>query len=449
MKILDDKDKQYRQFVEDEQRRATMTLVILAILLFPLFSFLDFFTQRDHFEVLSFIRFTTVAIFIAVFFLLRKKFFYAQPFLIGSLILMIAATSISVMCASLNGSGSPYYGGVNLVLLAGVVILPGEGFQNVRWILPSLIVYVFLILWVEHYTLLNPQIFINNMFFMGSTAIVGVTSGWQRSKERKKSFLQFLEIKKTATLLSEDLQSKDSNIESLAEEIVLKKIEAQNALDLRNSFISIASHELKTPLTSLNLQLEVGKVKEIHGELNWKSFVQSFELQIHHITLMIDDMLDVSRIQTGKFIILRQETDISQLLTEITNRYYENKISEEKLFIDIETGLMGEWDSFKIEQVILNLLSNAFRYGLLRPVRLTAKKESKNVVITVEDQGMGIAQEDMSRIFEKFERGPSKNKSGLGLGLFICKEIISAHKGEIFLQSELGKGSIFKVVLPI
>jgi signal transduction histidine kinase len=448
MKTLEEKDQLYRQFVEEEQGRAAMTLVSLGTLLFPIFSFLDFFTQRDHFQNLTIIRFSTVAIYLIVLFLLRNGFLKSKPFLTGSFLLIVGATSISIMCASLEGSGSPYYGGVNLVLLAGVMILPGEGFQNIIWIAISLFAYVISILWVEGFTVLHPQIFINNMFFMGSTAFIGIISGFLRSKLRKKSYFQVLEIQKTSRLLSEDLHSKHSNLESLAEEIVQKKIEVQSALDLRNSFISIASHELKTPLTALKLQLEMAKMREVHGELNLKVFVSTLDNQILRINLMIDDMLDVSRLQTGKFSLQPQKMDISQLINEMTNRYYELLISEKKLILDIEPNLWGEWDSFKVEQVILNLLSNAFRYGLNRPVLLTAGEGLGSVIITVEDQGMGIATEDKSRIFEKFERGPTKNISGLGLGLFICKEIILAHRGHIFLESELGKGSVFKVVLP-
>ncbi|HXH30333.1 MAG TPA: ATP-binding protein [Bacteriovoracaceae bacterium] len=230
----------------------------------------------------------------------------------------------------------------------------------------------------------------------------------------------------------------------------------QEALKARDEFLSIASHELKTPVTSLKLQLQMAR-RGVKPEENLSpspaKLAKVFDIstkQIERLIVLIDDLLDVSRIEAGKLSLNREVVDISSLINEVVDRVGEQFLSA-KCPIEVETGdsftIYG--DQFRIEQVVVNLLTNALKYGKGKPVRVSVKSLPEGIRISVHDFGLGIAKENHAMVFERFERAVSHNNiSGLGLGLYITKQIVVAHGGQIHLESELGKGSTFYVDLP-
>lgn len=231
----------------------------------------------------------------------------------------------------------------------------------------------------------------------------------------------------------------------------------QESVRARDEFLSIASHELKTPLTSLKLQsqlrnrkIEKGKASSF-DEPNLKKMFDADAKQIERMTRLIDDMLDISRINTGKLSLQTETFDLTSLVKDLLDRYsgqINDYGSEVKLISSEE--ITGNWDRFRIEQVITNLLTNALRYGNKRPIMIELKQDGQFAIIKVIDQGIGIAKKNQDRIFERFERAISANDiSGLGLGLFIVKQILEMHHGSIKVESALGKGSTFIVDLPL
>jgi PAS domain S-box-containing protein len=238
---------------------------------------------------------------------------------------------------------------------------------------------------------------------------------------------------------------------------VLERTEQLNqAVQIRNNFISIASHELKTPLTSLMLQTQLRKrnlKKGAHVTFTTEQLTKMFdtdEQQLARITHLIDDMLDISRISTGKLSINLNRFDLCELVKELVDRTKDQFLAAGcPVTIDICEPIFGNWDQFRIEQVIVNLLTNALRYGGKNPISLQVKALKGKAQIIVRDQGLGIAKENHERIFQMFERAISESEvSGLGLGLFIVSQILKSHQGTIRLESELGQGAAFFVELP-
>ncbi len=232
--------------------------------------------------------------------------------------------------------------------------------------------------------------------------------------------------------------------------------EAQNAVKARDEFIGICSHELKTPVTSLSLQFQIaekrlamGDEKILSPEASLKR-IQMANRQIGRLTRLIDDMLDMSRISVGKMHYSSQLFELNQLITEVVERFQNQEESESTLLSWVPVApveILGDRD--RIEQVIINLLTNSLKYGNHQPVMVSLEIEKQSVNVLVKDQGLGIAPENIQRIFEKFERGVSSNEiSGMGIGLYITRTIVEAHQGKISVESELGKGSIFKIILP-
>jgi signal transduction histidine kinase len=233
--------------------------------------------------------------------------------------------------------------------------------------------------------------------------------------------------------------------------------EARLAVQARDEFLSIASHELKTPLTALKLQLNMYKVLARRG-LPAEAFIaktsQLFEQsssQVDRLSRLVEELLDVSQINNGKLNLHLESFDLCELLKEVCSRYGDDA-AKGQVNVSIEEGVTvaGHWDRLRIDQVITNLITNAIKYGDSKPVHASLCREENEAVIRVKDHGIGISEEDQSRIFGRFERAVSaSNFGGLGLGLYIVRQIVHEHGGSVSVQSKKNEGSTFTVRLPL
>ena len=238
----------------------------------------------------------------------------------------------------------------------------------------------------------------------------------------------------------------------------LAEKDLEEALQARDEFLSIASHELKTPLTTLKLQSQLFKRKATKNpELPFDretimELVEQTERQANRLTRLVDDMLDISRIRSKKFSIKREKIDLHLVSRELLDRMEPQFLAADLKRPELRVvGLPhGRWDRLRLEQVLTNLLTNAIRYGQGKPIQVEIAATPNQTRFSVTDQGMGIAPENQNKIFDRFERAINASEvSGLGLGLFISKRIVQAHGGRIWVESELEKGSRFVVELPV
>lgn len=237
----------------------------------------------------------------------------------------------------------------------------------------------------------------------------------------------------------------------------VKEEELKAAIKIRDQFLMMASHELRTPLTCMQLQLQVAewdlkhRFPEAFTFERIESNIKKNNQHLSRITRLVEQILDESKISQGRLIMLFEHFDLNDMVADLIEQY---KVTAEfsgveVIFSPIEK-VGGMWDRFRLEQVFLNLLINGIRYGNKSPIRISVAKEGNNALLSVRDEGIGIRPEDQKRIFERFERAANdKEVNGLGLGLFIANKIVTEHGGEIRLQSELGKGSEFTIVLPL
>lgn len=232
--------------------------------------------------------------------------------------------------------------------------------------------------------------------------------------------------------------------------------EAQDAIQKRDDFLSVASHELKTPLTSLDLNIatfmrltEQGRLETVPKE-KLHHRLKAIERQSQRLRELVEDLLDVSRISAGKLELHKEKVDLGALLEEVAQRFSE-QAQRSGCPLELEAHpVEGYWDRGRVDQVITNLLSNAVKYGSGKPVQARVVREEDFAVIEVTDQGIGIAPKDHTRIFERFERAASpRSFGGIGLGLWITTQIVEAHGGTISVDSEMGQGSTFTVRLPL
>jgi signal transduction histidine kinase len=231
--------------------------------------------------------------------------------------------------------------------------------------------------------------------------------------------------------------------------------ELKALLQARDEFLSMASHELKTPITPLNLQMqtfielfESGKYLTVDKERLLR-MLNTSQAQIERLSRLIYELVDVTRLASSKLELVLSETELNASVKKVLNDF-EPEIRKSGAVITLKENAVvkGNWDGFRIEQIIINLLTNALKYGEKRPIVITVSKTDK-AVLEISDEGLGIARENHERIFERYERAVSNsNYSGLGLGLFISKEIVALHHGSISVKSSPGSGSVFRVELP-
>jgi PAS domain S-box-containing protein len=228
---------------------------------------------------------------------------------------------------------------------------------------------------------------------------------------------------------------------------------AQEEVRERDEFLSIASHELRTPITALQLQLQLLQraSQRIAGGMPrpLEEKLQSLERQTRRLALLVNELLDVSRMRLGKLELRYEALDLAEVAREAAS-HVEADVSRtgSQLAYDLSPS-PGRYDRLRLEQVVGNLLVNAGKFGQGKPVMLRVRPEGEFSVLEVSDQGIGIPLEHQARVFERFQRAvPAQNFGGLGLGLYVARQIVEAHGGTIQVASAAGAGSTFTVRLP-
>lgn len=228
--------------------------------------------------------------------------------------------------------------------------------------------------------------------------------------------------------------------------------EAEDAVRVRDEFLSIAAHELNTPLTSLKLMVQA--LTRAHDAPPPEKVARGLKLadrQIVRLTRLVDDLLDVSQLQAGRLSLHLEEVDLTEVVRDVVEQLGEAiAASGSTLTIEAPRPVVGTWDRVRLEQVVANLLSNAVKFGGQKPIVVRVQQAGDHAVLVVTDAGIGIANDRVGHIFERFERAVSSHDyGGLGLGLYIAHVIVSAFGGTIAVESALGKGSTFVVDLPL
>src|SRR4051812_19944222 len=238
------------------------------------------------------------------------------------------------------------------------------------------------------------------------------------------------------------------------EELQQRNAELTAAVAARDTFISLAAHELRNPMTPMIGQIDL----LLRGLRAGRYSPEQIEQRLERVQLVISrylkraaTLLDVSRITTGKLILAPSPFDLSDLVRETVEAFAAAaRHAGAQIDIDAPASLPGTWDRLAMEQIIDNLVSNAIKYGAHRPVVICAEDHGDNVCIRVRDHGPGIPADARSRIFGRFERavGPEERRSGFGVGLWVVGQLVNAMGGTIRVDDAQGGGSVFIVNLP-
>jgi signal transduction histidine kinase/CheY-like chemotaxis protein len=228
--------------------------------------------------------------------------------------------------------------------------------------------------------------------------------------------------------------------------------ESQEAIRLRDEFLAVAAHELRTPLTTLGLHLST-VVQRARREAS-PDLVERLDKgvrQVRRLGTLVEMLLDVSRLSTGELPLSLEGMDLGELVAEVLERFEaESQAMGCALRLEVARGVVGQWDRMRVEQVVSGLLSNALKFGARQPVEVRVVGEGAVARVVVEDRGIGIAEEQLERIFERFGRAvSSRSYGGLGLGLYLARRAAEAHGGRVWAEQRPGGGARFTLELPL
>lgn len=285
------------------------------------------------------------------------------------------------------------------------------------------------------------------------TAFASVFTGIYLYKLRHQ-IVEFSEAVKVSESRRQMLESYNIELEQKIEE---RTAALKEAVKARDEFLSLASHELKTPLTTLKLQSQF-KMKKLESDPQLmdnceisRQFLNLIDKQTSRLNRVVEDMLDVSRIQSGQMHLKLEKGNISQLINDVVQRFGP-ELHKAGNFVNLDLQSSDDiiMDSFRIEQVFSNLLSNIVKYAPRCEVFISTENiPDDQLKISVRDSGPGISADNLEKIFHRFERvGGVNGPSGLGLGLFLSRQIIEAHGGKIWAESILQQGTSFIILLP-
>lgn len=227
--------------------------------------------------------------------------------------------------------------------------------------------------------------------------------------------------------------------------------ETKKALDTRDLFISMAAHELRTPLTAVNGYIQLLYSKLSGAETPESRWIEQLYWEGMRLTNLVNELLEMNRIKSGKLQYLLKECSLKEILERVKNNFkfsYPNRVLIVKDYLENgEDCVVGDYD--KILQVFSNILDNAVKFSSEpTPITIILKKIKNNFIIRIKDQGLGMDRKDLARIFEGFQRGSGHNKEGLGLGLFLVKDIVKRLHGDIKIISKPNGGTLVEVKLP-
>lgn len=253
------------------------------------------------------------------------------------------------------------------------------------------------------------------------------------------------------------LRQKEAELKKVIASEKKAKEAAEAAIIARDEFLSIATHELKTPLTTITLRIQSTLDSILNQSLasfSGEKLVASLNSasdQTDRLQKLIKDLLNFSLITRGKLDLELKKADLNDIVQSTLVRFQDHlDLAGCSLNLKTSQPVIGLWDQVRLEQAISNLLTNAIKYGQGKPIDVEIERQNNLAKIIVSDNGIGIDPKQQKMIFEKFKRGVKDGSyQGLGVGLFIVKQIIEAHGGKINVKSKLGKGSKFTIELPV
>jgi signal transduction histidine kinase len=405
----------------------------LIVFLMPAGVVLDYFVYPDRLGFFLELRLACSALALVGWSLYSTTFGRRYPQALGLVLAMLPAFFIAWMIYDIGDPASPYYAGLNLVLVSMALVLRWEVRLSV--IASILVLLMYLAAAVGHGQVKNPATIINNLYFLVLTGVIALFGG------RIHRGLRLREYKLRSELEVKQLELEDSN---------RKLVELDQ---VKNRFFANISHELRTPLTLLLAPLEM-LLQKFKLDAETKDLLATMHSNGMRLLKLINDLLDLVRLESGRMEVKHEPLDVAEFikgLASAARQVADDKRLRLETHVDASLGLILA-DRDKLEKIVLNLVFNALKFTPAGGrVEVRAEKRGEKFVLLVADTGMGIAEKSLPYVFDRFWQadGSSKRKyQGVGIGLALVKELVQIQKGTVEVQSQEGKGTTFTVQLP-
>ena len=425
---------EYSHYLKELNLKRLRAGCLLAAILVPLSSGLDYFTNPDYFKTFFFIRIAS-----SLFSLLFYRLSYLSFGKENSSSLVIALTSnvaiaLSVMIHFL-GYESPYYAGLNLVIIAMALLFPWSLKESLT---SSLLVYsYYLIPALIFDQVRNYNVFFNNNLFILETIALAAVGTFFGSKLRFREFKANYELNKTKNTL----------------EIAYQKL--QELDQIKSKFFANISHELRTPITLILAPTEMMLSRNL-GKLtkDQEKYLTIMQTNSLRLLKLINNLLDLAKVDAGKMELYYNRADFVKYVNGVV--FSVSPMAEKKSLALQFSGDEGIpeffFDADKIEKVILNLVFNALKFTERGEINVSCSRQEDDVLVKVSDTGIGIPKEHMPKLFSRFSQADSsasRKYEGTGIGLALAKELVELHHGKIWAESEQGRGTAFFFTIPI
>lgn len=426
----------YKEYLVNISVTRIRLACILGLILVPLFSIIDYFTFSELF--LQFLIYRVICAFAMVLLLALTSTSIGKRKInfIGVGVPIVVSGMLSIMIRFTGGYESPYYAGLNLVILAMTLLYVWDFRMSVG---VCMTIYgLYLVPTILQGGIAQPGILVNNSAYLLSTAAIGLISAYYVSNLRYQEF--------------ESLYRLDASQKAL--QISNEKLRELGAL--KNEFFADISHELRTPLAIIRGEAEVslrGKDKPVGEYKGVLGYIVGISEQMNKL---VSDLLFLARSESGTMAIEKKTVSLTQVLSKACR---EGAALADKKGVPLHysedkgESFVVEGDQAKLIQLFLIILDNAVKYSNKGGgVRVSSRRQGDHVKVAVTDKGVGIAEEDLPHIFDRFYRTSKTSamgRKGTGLGLAIAKWIVEAHEGKIVVDSTVNKGTTMVVFLPL
>lgn len=425
----------YDRYTLSDSIRNAKVACMLVFLLMPFGYILDSFVYHE--QVNSFFKLRLIASALAalnLYGLYRKGLSDFQYRLLCMGWYLIPAFFISRMIMVTEGASSPYYAGLNLVILAVSSVIQATMAESLRAIAIIVTMYLIACFTQPSFVLKN---FVNNFYFTFCTAGIVVTGNYFYNRLRFREFNLRFELDRNKQMLEESNNK-------------LREMD-----EVKSRFFANISHELRTPLTLLLAPLEtlINRFKSAFDE-DSRNLLVTMQSNGMRLLKLINDLLDLVRLESGVMVVKREPLDVSEFINGLASaarQMADDKRIKLETHVDPELGAVLA-DRDKLEKIILNLQFNALKFTPAGGrVELRAEKQGEQMVLTVKDTGMGISQKNLSHVFDRFWQADDSSRrkyQGVGIGLALVKELTEVQDGTVSVESEEGKGTTFTIRLP-
>ena len=467
----DEREKEYRDFYYERSYKTTRFAYLILALLYAFFGYLDSVVAREYFSLFIIIRIIIVLLLLLVFFYsYKKKFRHTWQTLIF-ISYFAGAVGIILMLVMLP-EVVVYSSGLILVFLAGSVLIKLRflAFSIASW----LVIFIYIItgiVWEVDYSVV-----LSNTFFFSGAILIGMIAAYRTEVFNRDNFNLYLQIAKKNIQIEQANRNLEDKVEErtkllnrsnrelreevrrraiIEKELIAAKEKAEESDKLKSAFLANMSHEIRTPMNGIlgfaNL------LHEAESEEEFNEFVDSIIKSGEHLLNLINDIIDLSKIEAGILKIEKSNFEINRLTREIYDMFsVDTNIITKNIAFTYRDGLPDNdcliyTDRVRLKQIMINLVNNACKYTDRGSIEFYYEIKSKDLQFTVKDTGIGIPEESHKTIFDRFMQASSGRTSGresTGLGLSITKTYLNLMGGSIAVKSTLDVGSEFSFILP-